>query len=133
MILTLAIVAVFVVIVLFVVDASRDPVITSNVSTYFQPFAAETVVKHEYAARPKLVWDTIMRLSNYNFWFPGILRLLPVVESSRYVHRFSFDRFNFQPGSFIQIRPFSLSPSFRGKVISKEENGQFTTSTIVKI
>jgi len=124
MILTLAILAVFVVIVLFVVDASRDPVITSNVSTYFQPFAAETIVKHEYAARPKLVWDTITRLSNYNFWFPGILRLLPVVESSRYVHRFSFDRFNFQPGSFIQIRPFSLSPSFRGKVISKEENKQ---------
>jgi len=124
MILTLAILAVFVVIVLFVVDASRDPVITSNVSTYFQPFAAETIVKHEYAARPKLVWDTIMRLSNYNFWFPGILRLLPVVESSRYVHRFSFDKFSFQPGSFIQIRPFSLSPSFRGKVISKEENKQ---------
>ena len=113
MILTLAILAVFVVIVLFVVDASRDPVITSNVSTYFQPFAAETIVKHEYAARPKLVWETITRLSNYNFWFPGILRLLPVVESNRYVHRFSFDRFNFQPGSFIQIRPFSLSPSFR--------------------
>ena len=62
MILTLAILAVFIVIVLFVVDASRDPVITSNVSTYFQPFAAETIVKHEYAARPKLVWDTIIRL-----------------------------------------------------------------------
>ena len=52
MIFTLAILAVFIVIVLFVVDASRDPVITSNVSTYFQPFAAETIVKHEYAARP---------------------------------------------------------------------------------
>ena len=124
MILTLAILAVFVVIVLFVVDASRDPVITSNVSTYFQPFAAETIVKHEYAVRPKLVWETIIRLSNYNFWFPGIFRLLPVVESSRYVHRFSFDKFNFQPGSFIQIRPFSFSPLFRGKILSKDENKQ---------
>ncbi|MBC8344826.1 MAG: hypothetical protein H8E56_01040 [Candidatus Marinimicrobia bacterium] len=124
MILTLAILAVFIVIVLFVLDASQDPIITSNVSTYFQPFAAETVVKHEYAASPKFVWKTITRFSNYNFWFPGVLRLLPVVESNRYAHQFSFDQFDFQPGSLIRLRPFSLSPSFRGKIIAKEENKQ---------
>ena len=124
MILTLAISAVLVVIALFVLDLNRDQVITSNVSTYLQPFAAETIVTHEFSARPELVWNTITRLSDYNFWFPGILRLLPVVKTDRFVHRYSFDKFDFSPGAFIRIRPFSLAPTFKGKIMKVEENKQ---------
>ena len=126
MILTIALIAVFAVIVLFVIDASQDQASASGVSTHFQLFSAETIVEQEFAARPKFVWNTITRFSDYNFWFPGVLRLLPVVESNRYVHRFSFDRFNLQPGSTIRLRPFSLSPSFLGKIIAAKENKQLS-------
>jgi len=124
MILTIAIIAVLLVITMFIIDASREQVTTSNVSTYSQPFAAETVVTHEYSARPELVWNALTRFSNYNFWFPGILRLLPVVETNRYVHRYSFDKFNFGPGSFIRLLPFSFSPAFKGRIMVVEDNKQ---------
>ena len=126
MILTLAISAVVVVITLFILDLSREQVTTSNISTYLQPFAAETIVKHEFSARPELVWNSLTRFSNYNFWFPGILRLLPVVETDRFVHRYSFDKFNFIPGAFIRLRPFSLSPAFKGRIVAIEDNKQLT-------
>ncbi len=124
MILTIAIAAILIVMTLFILDTSREQVITSQVSTYLQPFAAETIVKHEFAARPELVWNTLTRLSNYNFWFPGILRLLPVVETDRYVHRYSFDKFKFNPGSFIRLRPFSFSPAFKGRIMAVEDKKQ---------
>ena len=124
MILTIAMLAFFLVTVLFVLDASREQVLSSEVSTFLQPFAAETIVKHSYNARPDLIWNALTQLSHYNFWFPGVLRILPVVETDRYVHRYSFDKFNFSPGAVIRLRPFSLSPTFKGKITSIQENKQ---------
>ena len=124
MILTIAMLAFFLVTVLFILDASREQILSSEVSTFLQPFAAETIVKHRYNARPDLIWKTLTQLSHYNFWFPGVLRIFPVVETDRYVHRYSFDKFNFSPGAAILLRPFSLSPSFKGKIISVQENKQ---------
>lgn len=126
MIMTIAIAAFFIVLIMFILDTSRDQLITSQVSTYLQPFLAETVVKHNYAAKPKLVWSALTRLSDYNFWFPGILRILPVVKTDRYVHRYSFDKFIFCPGAAIRMRPFSFSPSFGGQITSVEEQKQFS-------
>jgi len=124
MILTIAMLAFFLVTVLFILDASREQVLSSEVSTFLQPFAAETIVKHRYNARPDLIWNALTELAHYNFWFPGVLRILPVVETDRYVHRYSFDKFNFSPGAVIRLRPFSLSPTFKGKIISVQENKQ---------
>ena len=124
MILTIAMLAFFLVTVLFILDASREQVLSSEVSTFLQPFAAETIVKHRYNARPDLIWNALTELAHYNFWFPGVLRILPVVETDRYVHRYSFDKFNFSPGAVIRLRPFSLSPPFKGKIISVQENKQ---------
>ncbi len=125
MIMTIAIAAFFIVVIMFIIDASRDQVITSQISTYLQPFAAETIVKHNYSAKPKMVWNAITKLSDYNFWFPGILRVLPVVQADRYVHRYSFEQFDCAPGAAIRIRPFSLSPAFRGQITSVEDQKQF--------
>ena len=124
MILTIAMLAFFLVTVLFILDASREQVLSSEVSTFLQPFAAETIVKHRYNARPDLIWNALTELAHYNFWFPGVLRILPMVETDRYVHRYSFDKFNFSPGAVIRLRPFSLSPAFKGKIISVQENKQ---------
>ena len=124
MILTIAMLAFFLVTVLFILDASREQVLSSEVSTFLQPFAAETIVKHRYNARPDLIWNALTELAHYNFWFPGVLRILPAVETDRYVHRYSFDKFNFSPGAVIRLRPFSLSPTFKGKIISVQENKQ---------
>ena len=126
MIMTIAIAAFFIVLIMFILDTSRDQLITSQVSTYLQPFLDETVVKNNYAAKPNLVWDALTMLSDYNFWFPGILRILPVVKTDRYVHRYSFDKFIFCPGAAIRMRPFSFSPSFGGQITSVEEQKQFS-------
>ena len=65
MLLTLTMAALFIIVTMFIIDVSREQVITSQVSTYLQPFAAETVVKHEFASRPDVIWNTLMQLSNY--------------------------------------------------------------------
>ena len=122
MVLILSISVFILVTTLFVLDMNRDQNINSNVSTYFQPLFAETIVTHNYSASPESIWDQITKFSDYNFWFPGILRILPVVETDRFVHQYSFDKFQLAPGSLIKVRPFSLSPLFSGRVISVRAN-----------
>ena len=95
-----------------------------NHRSYLQPFAAETVVRHNYGAKPESVWSALTKLSSYNFWFPGILRILPDVNTERYVHRYSFDKFDLRPGASVRLRPFSLSPSFSGRILSVENQKQ---------
>ena len=124
MILIIAIIAFVLVTTLFILDASQDQNLSSEVSTFLQPFFAETIVKQNFGSTPALVWGALTQLSDYNFWFPGVLRLLPVVKTDRYVHRYSFDQFKFAPGSEIRLRPFSLSPTFKGQITAIEDNKQ---------
>ena len=124
MILIIAIVAFVLVTTLFILDASQDQDLSSEISTYLTPFFTETTVKQSFGSTPELVWGALTQLSDYNFWFPGVLRLLPIVETNRYVHKYSFDQFKFVPGSEIRLRPFSLSPTFKGKITAIEDNKQ---------
>ena len=124
MIVTIAVFSVIVVITLFILDTNREQVINSRIATYLKPFSAETTVKHDYAVRPETVWKVLTRLSNYNCWFPGVLRLMPLTKSDRYVHRYSFDQFDFIPGAFLRILPFSLSPTYLGRIMAIENNKQ---------
>ena len=124
MILIIAVIAFVLVTTLFILDASQDQNLSSEVSTFLQPFFAETIVKQNFGSTPALVWGALTQLSDYNFWFPGVLRLLPVVKTDRYVHRYSFDQFKFAPGSEIRLRPFSLSPTFKGQITAIEDNKQ---------
>ena len=125
MILIIAIIAFVLVTTLFILDASQDQDLSSEISTYLTPFFTETTVKQNFGfnARPCL-GNALTQLSDYNFWFPGVLRLLPIVETDRYVHNYSFDQFKFVPGSEIRLRPFSLSPTFKGQITAIEDNKQ---------
>ena len=80
MTLIIAMAAFILVTTLFILDASKDQNLSSEVSTFLKPFFAETVVKQSFSSSPDLVWGTLTKLSDYNFWFPGVLRLLPVVS-----------------------------------------------------
>ena len=101
---------------------NSEQTITSDFSSYLNPFSAETIVKHSYSSKPEMVWAEITNLADYNFWFPGILRILPVVNTDRYVHKYSFDKFQLAPGALLRLRPNTLSPMFKGRITSVEPN-----------
>ena len=122
MVLIISITAFLLVTILFVLDTAKDQSTTSEISSFLSPFQAETFVRHNYAASADSVWSAISNLSSYNYWFPGIGRILPVVKTDRYVHRYSFDQFNFAPGSLLQIRPKGPFPSGKATIASVETN-----------
>ena len=95
MVLIIAMTAFLLVTFFFVIDASKDQSTTSELSTYLSPFESETYVRHSYSAPVESVWKELSNLAGYNYWFPGVARLLPVVETDRYVHKYSFDQFDF--------------------------------------
>ena len=122
MVLILSIVAFLVVTFLFVLDTARDQTTTSEVSTYLSPFESETFIRHNYSASIETVWQAVSNLSSYNYWFTGISRILPVVESDRYVHKYSFDQFNFAPGSLLSIKNRGPYPLGKGMIASAVPN-----------
>lgn len=122
MISALAIIALFLTVYLFILDVGDKQVISSRFGSHYRLFRAETVVQHEYISKPETIWKALIALENYHLWFPGIHKLLPIVDAPRYVHRFSFDRFLFEPGAFIKIRQRSFLPWFRGRIMGLEPN-----------
>ena len=122
MILSAVFIALFLTIYLFIKDAGDKQVVSSRFDSFYQPLQAETIVQHNYTVKPETIWKALLSLQNYSLWFPGINRLLPVIDSPRYVHRFSFDRFVFEPGAFIKIRPRTFLPSFNGRILEIEPN-----------
>ncbi|MDP6726540.1 MAG: hypothetical protein QF847_04750 [Candidatus Marinimicrobia bacterium] len=122
MILAVAMIVLLLTVYMFVRDMGNQQVISSQFNSFYRPFRAETVVLHEYISKPDMIWKTLTALEDYCLWFPGVNRILPIVDSSRYVHRFSFDRFSFEPGAFIKIRPKSFLPWFNGRIVGVETN-----------
>ena len=122
MILSAVFIALFLTIYLFIKDAGDKQVVNSRFDSFYQPFQAETIVQHNYTVKPETIWEALLSLQDYSLWFPGINRILPVIDSPRYVHRFSFDRFVFEPGAFIKIRPRTFLPSFNGRILEIEPN-----------
>ena len=122
MALIIVIVAFVVITALFIIDMNSEQKISSEFSSYLSPFSAETIVKHNYSSKPETVWSEITNLADYNFWFPGVLRILPVINTDRYVHKYSFDKFEFAPGALVRLRPNTLSPMFEGRITSVETN-----------
>ncbi|MFQ6677723.1 MAG: hypothetical protein ACE5D0_05315 [Fidelibacterota bacterium] len=122
MILTFATIVVLITVYCFIRDAGSQQVINSRFKSFYFPFQAETVVQHEYVSKPDTVWKMLIRFEDYCLWFPGINRVLPVVDQQRYVHQFSFDMFSFEPGAFFKIRPKSFLPWYKGRIIDMEPN-----------
>ena len=91
----------------------------------WKPFQANSQIKHHFSSSKEILWKMITSLETYNVWFSGIQRAMPDIQSKRYVHQFSFDKLPLIPGSFFKIRPASLAPWFRCRIITIEKEKEF--------
>jgi len=126
MLLTIATIAVLIVLVLFIWDTSSGHETKSDIRSFYRPFYAESSISHEYSSTPTAVWKTLIALDGYSSWFPQISRLLPDVNTQRYVHQFSFDQFPPVPGTRLLLRPNSWSPFYHSRVVVVDENKEIS-------
>ena len=89
------------------------------------PFQANSQIRHHFFSSKEIIWEMITSLEMYNVWFSGIQRAIADVHSERYVHKFSFDQLALKPGSYFKIRPASLAPWFRCRIITVETEKGF--------
>ena len=126
MLLTIATIAVLIVLVLFIWDTNSGHETQSNIRSFYRPFYAETRVSHEFLSTPTAVWKALTTLDGYSSWFPQVSRLLPDVKTHRYVHQFSFDQFRLMPGAKLLLRPNSWSPLYQSRVVVVDENKEIS-------
>ena len=126
MLLTIATIAVLIVLVLFIWDTNSGHETQSNIRSFYRPFYAESSVSHEFLSTPTAVWKTLTTLDSYSSWFPQVSRLLPDVKTQRYVHQFSFDQFRLMPGAKLLLRPNSWSPLYQSRVVVVDENKEIS-------
>ena len=93
--------------------------------TTWKPFTGESIVKHHFSTTKDIMWQMITSLNMYNVWFHGIQRALPVIDIDRYVHKYSFTHLNLEPGSFFKIRPRTIAPYFKCRIIAVEKEKEF--------
>ena len=91
----------------------------------WRPFQANSQIRHHFSSSKEILWKMITSLETYNVWFSGIQRAMPDIQSKRYVHQFSFDKLPLISGSFFKIRPASLAPWFRCRIITIEKEKEF--------
>ena len=126
MLLTIATIAVLIVLVLFIWDTSSGHETQSDIRSFYRPFYAESSISHEYLSTPTDVWKTLTSLEGYSSWFPQISRLLPDVNTRRYVHQFSFDQLELVPGTRLLLRPNSWSPFYHSRVVVVNKNKEIS-------
>jgi len=126
MLLTIATIAVLIVLVLFIWDTSSSHETQSDIRSFYRPFYAESSISHEYLSTPTDVWKTLTSLEGYSSWFPQISRLLPDVNTRRYVHQFSFDKLPLVPGTRLLLRPNSWSPFYHSRVVVVNKNKEIS-------
>ena len=126
MLLTIATIAVLIVLVLFIWDTSSSHETQSDIRSFYRPFYAESSISHEYLSTPTDVWKTLTSLEGYSSWFPQISRLLPDVNTRRYVHQFSFDQLELVPGTRLLLRPNSWSPFYHSRVVVVNKNKEIS-------
>ena len=93
--------------------------------TNWKPFEGESYVKHHFTTSKEIMWGILTSLEMYNAWFYGIQRALPVSDVPRYVRRFSFSHFNLEPGSYFKIRPRTIAPYFKCRIMTFEKEKEF--------
>ena len=89
------------------------------------PFQHESSVEHHFSTTKEIMWKMLTSLEMYNIWFFGIQRALPILETDRYVHRYSFEHFDLSPGKYFKIRPKSLAPYFKCRIMTMEKEKEF--------
>ena len=93
--------------------------------TSWEPFVGESIVKHHFSTTKEIMWKMLTSLNMYNVWFHGIQRALPVIDIDRYVHKYSFTRLDLVPGSFFKIRPRTIAPYFKCRIMTLEKEKEF--------
>ena len=77
----------------------------------------KTVVWQEIKGDISDVWKRLISLKDYHLWYPGIQRMLPLNDMGRFVHHYSFDRFDLRPGSYVRTRNRALFPFLNGRIM----------------
>ena len=88
-------------------------------------FDSESLVKYHFSTTKDIMWKMLTSLETYNVWFYGIQRSLPVLETDRYVHKYSFNQLELKPGSYFKIRPRTVAPYFLCRIMTIEEEKEF--------
>ena len=91
----------------------------------FSSFESRSVVKHHFSTTKPIMWEMLTSLNLYNIWFFGIQRSLPLLEMERYVHKYSFSKMKIEPGAFFKIRPMTIAPWFKCRIMTVEKEKKF--------
>jgi hypothetical protein len=86
---------------------------------------SESLLSYHFSTTKEIMWKMITSIETYNVWFYGIQRALPVLESERYVHKYSFNQLDLKPGSFFKIRPRTIAPYFKCRIMTFEYEKEF--------
>ena len=86
---------------------------------------SESLVKYHFSTTKDIMWKMLTSLETYNVWFYGIQRSLPVLETDRYVHKYSFNQLELKPGSYFKIRPRTVAPYFLCRIMTIEKEKEF--------
>ena len=99
--------------------------------SFWSPFKGASQIKHHFLTSKEIMWTMLTSIEMYNVWLHGIQRALPILDTKRYVHRYSFDKFILKPGESFKIRPKTLAPYFKCRImtIEKEKKFGFTFQT----
>ena len=89
------------------------------------PFKSESYVEHHFSSSKEIIWEMLTSLEMYNVWFHGIQRALPEVDSDRFVHKYSFSKLELKPGAYFKIRPMTIAPWFRCRIMTYEKEKEF--------
>ena len=89
------------------------------------PFQHKSVVEHHFDTSIDIMWKMLTSLEMYNIWFFGIQRALPLNDVNRYVHKYSFEHFNLALGKYFKVRPKSLAPYFKCRIMTLEKGKEF--------
>ena len=88
-------------------------------------FESESLTAYHFSTTKKIMWKMLTSIETYNVWFYGIQRALPVLDSERYVHKYSFNQLELKPGSFFKIRPRTIAPYFDCRIMTFEFEKKF--------
>jgi len=93
---------------------------------------SESLLRYHFSTTKGIMWKMLTSIETYNVWFHGIQRALPILDSKRYVHRYSFNQLELKPGSFFKVRPRTIAPYFKCRIMTFEHEKKlgFTFQTI---
>ena len=89
------------------------------------PFRSDSFIEHHFSTTKEIIWEVLTSIEMYNVWFYGIQRALPVKETERYVHKYSFSKLDLKPGAHFKIRPATIAPWFSCRIMTIEKENKF--------